>query len=252
MWTENYKAFLNHLVESDVIASYEEQHTHDSVLFKVFGQDDKLKKLAERPFKLRMEKPIATGNMHLFDSTGRIKKYNSPLEIIEEFVPVRMQMYEQRRKLLIDRLGKVVLKLENQARFTRMFCKGELRIARRPRDEILADIKSLGFAPARDFEEDPTNVASQMPVVEGDQQIKENSTGESNEDAIEKSSALAKEYDYLLKLPLWHLTAERVHALEKQLEENHYSLAALNATTPTQLWLRDLAQIKRELAHYFS
>lgn len=34
-------------------------------------------------------------NMHLFNRNGRIQKYVSALEILEEFIPLRLEFYER-------------------------------------------------------------------------------------------------------------------------------------------------------------
>ena len=51
---------------------------------------------AEKVFKLQTTK-FATSNMHLFDSEGRIKKYDSPQDILKEFFHLRIQYYGKRK-----------------------------------------------------------------------------------------------------------------------------------------------------------
>jgi DNA gyrase/topoisomerase IV subunit A len=46
-------------------------------------------------FKLTSK--INTGNMICFDFDGKIKKYNSPEEIIDEFYPKRLAYYQKRK-----------------------------------------------------------------------------------------------------------------------------------------------------------
>jgi len=46
-------------------------------------------------FKLTSK--INTSNMICFDFDGKIKKYNSPEEIIEEFYPKRLAFYQKRK-----------------------------------------------------------------------------------------------------------------------------------------------------------
>ena len=40
---------------------------------------------------------ISTSNMILFDFEGKIKKYDSPEAILEEFYPVRLAYYQKRK-----------------------------------------------------------------------------------------------------------------------------------------------------------
>ena len=46
-------------------------------------------------FKLTSK--INTSNMMCFDFDGKIKKYSSPEEIIEDFYPVRLAWYQKRK-----------------------------------------------------------------------------------------------------------------------------------------------------------
>jgi DNA topoisomerase-2 len=46
-------------------------------------------------FKLMSK--INTSNMICFDFEGKIKKYNSPEEILEEFYPMRLAYYQKRK-----------------------------------------------------------------------------------------------------------------------------------------------------------
>lgn len=40
---------------------------------------------------------VNTSNMMCFDAEFKIKKYNSPEEIIEEFYPIRLAYYQKRK-----------------------------------------------------------------------------------------------------------------------------------------------------------
>lgn len=40
---------------------------------------------------------VNTGNMMCFNAEGKIKKYSSPEEIVEEFYPVRLAYYQKRK-----------------------------------------------------------------------------------------------------------------------------------------------------------
>ena len=49
----------------------------------------------EEFFKLTTK--MSTSNMICFDFEGKIKKYNAPEEIIEDFYPVRLKYYQKRK-----------------------------------------------------------------------------------------------------------------------------------------------------------
>ena len=56
-------------------------------------------------FKLTTK--VNTSNMVCFDFDGKIKKYTSPEEIIEDFYPKRLAYYQKRKvcEILLDKLG---------------------------------------------------------------------------------------------------------------------------------------------------
>jgi DNA topoisomerase-2 len=45
----------------------------------------------------KLTNKLNTSNMMCFDFEGKIKKYNSPEEIIEEFYPKRLAHYQKRK-----------------------------------------------------------------------------------------------------------------------------------------------------------
>jgi DNA topoisomerase-2 len=49
---------------------------------------------------LKLVTQINTSNMICFDSNGKIKKYNSPEEILEEFYVLRLSYYQKRKVCL--------------------------------------------------------------------------------------------------------------------------------------------------------
>lgn len=78
---------------------YQEHHTTRSVYFElVVAEKDMAKAEAEgleKTFKLVGQ--ISTSNMICFDQNGKIKKYKSPEEILEEFYTLRLSYYQKRK-----------------------------------------------------------------------------------------------------------------------------------------------------------
>ena len=53
----------------------------------------------------------------LFDHNGCLKRYSGPLEILNEFYQVRLELYQKRKAYLEGQLSAEAAKLTNQARF---------------------------------------------------------------------------------------------------------------------------------------
>lgn len=103
VWTQDFKEKLEDIMKSDKIPSfikdYIEYNTPDNVHF-IIKMDDKhmkssIEKGLEETFKLY--KTIATTNLVAFDAQGRIHKYATVLDIIEEFYHVRLECYAKRK-----------------------------------------------------------------------------------------------------------------------------------------------------------
>lgn len=103
LWTQDFKDRLEEIIKAEKVPSfikdYTEYNTPDKVHF-IIKMDDKhmasaLAKGLEETFKL--SKTLATSNLVAFDSQGRIHKYATELDIMEEFYQIRLQFYEKRK-----------------------------------------------------------------------------------------------------------------------------------------------------------
>lgn len=103
MWTQDFKEKLEEIMKNDKVPSfikdYIEYNTPDNVHF-IIKMDDKhmqasLGKGLEEAFKLY--KTVSTTNLVAFDAQGRIHKYATVLDMLEEFYHIRLRYYEKRK-----------------------------------------------------------------------------------------------------------------------------------------------------------
>ena len=103
LWTQDFKDKLEDIIKAEKVPSfikdYAEYNTPEKVHFIIKMEDkhmkDALQKGLEEAFKLG--KTMATSNLVAFDGHGRIHKYSSVLDIMEEFYLIRLKYYEERR-----------------------------------------------------------------------------------------------------------------------------------------------------------
>lgn len=102
-WTQDFKDKLEDIIKAEktpsFIKDYTEYNTPDKVHF-IIKLDDKhmanaLAKGLEEAFKLT--KTMATSNLVAFDAQGRIHRYATVLDIMEEFYHIRLRYYEKRK-----------------------------------------------------------------------------------------------------------------------------------------------------------
>ncbi len=156
---------------------------------------------------LRLEAKISTSNMHLYDPEGKIKKYNTPESIIEEFYPVRLKFYERRKEAIVVDQTLKLKRLENKLRFIELVGDGKLRVFRRNRADVISDVAQLGL----------------------DAMTEENG-----------SDPQTPSYDYLLSMPINSLTIEDIEVLQAEFTERKEALENFRQTTPEQFWEEDL------------
>lgn len=257
-WTDDYKAMLESMMpgadkdskkkgaakgkkkgaakgkkDSDAgalapVKGFKENHTDTTVDFTVTltpegAAEYRTPAALRKAFK--METKISTGNMHLFDAEGRIKRYASPEDLMREFYGTRMVLYAKRKASLLARMSSEWERLDNKVRFILEVIEGTLVVSNRPKAALLAELQERGYAMV-----DPSAKKAADDAADG--------ILEDDEDA--KVLTPSRGYHYLLSLPLWSLTAEKVDELRGELEEKEAALAKLRGTDPKDLWRQDL------------
>jgi DNA topoisomerase II len=155
-WTQGYKEFLDQKFPN---VKYENHSTETDVLFKLTfpsGPDrDAVLSGTTDPHKvLGLSSMVHTSNMYLFDPSGRITLYRSPLDILREYCIVRLEYYRRRKAHLLDALTKDTARLETKIRFVSAVIDGSLQIFHRPMEEVRRDMDiRMGFGPGEVVDE---------------------------------------------------------------------------------------------------
>jgi DNA topoisomerase-2 len=154
----------------------------------------------------------STTNMNMFDANEKLKKYNTPEEIVDDYYPIRIEYYQKRKTYLLDALRKELLVLSNRARYI---------------SEILDDTIDL------------RRKTTAMMV----QILKDRKYDTHQGDDGDSGSA---GYKYLLKLPMDSVSEENVEKLCNEKEKKEKELAYLESKTTENLWQDDLAELEEE------
>jgi DNA topoisomerase-2 len=243
-WTQHYKEFLEGLLnpeekakknsaseaETDKkkpsIKDYKEYHTDTSVHFviTVHSPSDVPKTIAELEKKFRISTTMSIKNMHLFDAEGRIKKYATTLDIIDDFYSLRLEFYHKRKAWLLQQLEAEHRRLENRVRFITEIIQGKLKISNRKRADIIQELSKSGFS----------------------------TFGKGVDDgySTDEDNVSTKGYDYLLSMPLWNLTMEKVQQLQQARDGKRQELDALLEKSAVDLWQEDLSKFLEEWSKF--
>ena len=137
-WTQDYKEYLDTLVEKKVITNYTNNSTTEDVDFEIFGYSGK-----DLIKDLKMRKTFHTSNMHLFHPTRGIHRYTSPEDILGDFVELRLEHYKKRKAHLIDVLEKRAEMCDHKSKFVSMVIEGKLVVFKRKKVELEAEMSSI-------------------------------------------------------------------------------------------------------------
>jgi DNA topoisomerase-2 len=137
-WTQDYKEYLDGLVEKKLIGGFVNNSTTEDVHFEImdYTGKDLLK-------DLKLRKTFRVSNMHLFHPTRGIHKYESPEEILKDFVELRLEHYKKRKAHLIDVLEKRAEMCDHKSKFVSMVIEGKLVVFKRKKVELEAEMSSI-------------------------------------------------------------------------------------------------------------
>ncbi|KAF2070654.1 hypothetical protein CYY_008032 [Polysphondylium violaceum] len=204
--------------------------------------------------KFKLVGSISETNMVAFDEDGRIKKYENTAEIQQHFYNIRLQYYQKRKDFLVEKLNEEYNRLSNKARFILAVVNKELVISNVKKVDIMKKLKEMKFdkiynknvnkqirsklkGKKSDFdEEDAVNSESENEDEQADEQ--------EAEDVKDEDS---KGYDYLLSLPLWSLTMERVKKILQERDAKKKDLDVLLGTELSTIYKRDLKELEIQL-----
>ncbi|KAH9963556.1 DNA topoisomerase [Russula dissimulans] len=240
-WTQTYKADLEAMIGEKgdgVVKDYKEHHDNVNVHFVVNMAAKDVEKAEEQGLTefFKLTSKINTSNMICFDLEGKIKKYNSPEEIIDDFYPKRLAYYQKRKDFLANELQLQFEKLSNQARFVKMIINKELVVSNRRKADIVEELRQKKFRP---FPKTPKAKTASEEAEDAE-------ANDEAEEATTSSGPASTDYDYLLSMAIWSLTKERIEKLLQQAADKEKELLALLELTPIQIWNTDLDRFLEE------
>jgi DNA topoisomerase II len=204
-WTQNYKEFLETLIEANEIIDYKNNCDDTTVSFKIVMQKlviDQLIESGEMIKKLKLTSSISTSNMHVFDSDCKIRKMSCPEEIIFRFYKVRKEHFIKRKQYLLESMESEYTLMESKIRFIKLVVEEKIVVFNKKKDFIVKQIIAHSLLKVKDS------------------------------------------YDYLLDLKISMFTLEKIQELSKKVETIKLELQKLKITTVESMWTSELLSLE--------
>jgi DNA topoisomerase-2 len=238
-WTSNYKEFLEKLLNPDnepkkekqpkgkvtkkvtkkenTFIGYTENNTDTKVHFELEFEPGYLQTATDIDKIFHLCKKYSITNMHLFDPSGRIKKYNNILEIIEEYYILRLNLYQKRKDYQLGILEHQLKLISYKVKFILLIVDKKLDINNKKKSEIEENLEKLKF-----------------PKL-----------GKSKDDDD-------KTYNYLLSMPLYSLSKEKIDELKKQENDKQTEYDDLEKLSPQEIWTYELEKLETLYDKWFN
>ncbi|KAL9654530.1 hypothetical protein ABK040_006595 [Willaertia magna] len=243
VWTQPYKEFLEGLLEKNLIDDFRENHTDVTVSFSVKMTDSQMAAAEEKDIYeyFKLTKKFSTTNMVLFNEQGVLKEYETVQDILKEFYEVRLKYYHKRKEHMLGKLERDLEILRNKVRFIMEVINETLQVRKRKKADLLKELKSKKYTP---FPKEKKKVVAVGDLNETGTEEEEEEEEENDKDVEDLSNG----YNYLLSMPLWSLTLEKVKKLEKERDNKEQEVEVLRNTKVETIWEKELDKFVEQLA----
>ena len=223
-WTYNYKEFLEKMLEDTPLRGkaddkkvkkqvkkdnpfigYKDNNSDKKVHFELTFEDGYLDDVKDIDKQFHLYKKYSVSNMHLYGPEGHIKRYETVEEIMKDYYNVRLDIYQKRKDYELAILEHLLKIISNKVRFILMVVEKKLKINNKKKDDIENELEENKF-PKLGRNKDDTKIS----------------------------------YDYLLTMPIYNLTFEKIEELKKQHDEKESEYNELNDKTIQDIWLEEL------------
>jgi DNA topoisomerase II len=219
-WTHDFKEFLEQIIqlENSWILDYENHSTDENVKFIVKVNDEVLfdntyKKKDVIMEKFKLTSKLSLSNLHLYNRNGVINKYNSIYQIMDEHFHIRLNMYEKRKNYQIDTLSKNIKLLESKMRFIEYVIQEKIKVNLQAKSTIIEKLCEYEFP----FYENT--------IIQD----------------FEKKESYSSEYNYLLNLPVYSFTSEKVEDLKTDIDSKITERETLMNKDIKDIWKDELS-----------
>jgi len=234
MATSDFVESLEKLKEEKKIANYKNHCPNPKVIDFTITETEEGMTCNEE--NLKLSKSFRTSNMVLFSEEGLLKKYNTVDEIIDGFCKVRYEYYVKRKKYILNDLEKKIKYLGNKKRFLEAVRDGEIK---------LFDMVN-GKRQSRKTVDIISELEEKKYDKEGGEDEGEDDEEDSEDPEEEKKgkTSLKHGYEYLLRLQISSITAEKINKLKRDIESNVEQRDELQGTSEKDLWIKDLDEFE--------
>jgi DNA topoisomerase-2 len=226
--TEKYKEFLEeHVIDKSnpikkqFIKSFRENCVDNLISFIVKIEKSTMDVLEGDPAELEKTLRLIDGsktsysNMHLYDSDIHIYKYSGPYDIIMEFYELRLKYYQMRKDYQLGALKNELDILKEKYRFISMIVNNEMDVRGKSKQAVETMLEQNTF--------------------------------------LKLANSVGKEtgYDYLVQMPIYSQTKEKLDELKEKLDKKQAEYDDLLGKDIKDIWRYELGVLLEAIQKYY-
>ena len=228
-WTSNYKEFLEKMLEDTPIVKakskkvikkensfigYKDSNTESKIHFELTFEDGYLSTVKDLDKLLHLNKKYSITNMHLYGPKGHIKRYHTVEEIMNDYYIVRLKLYQDRKAHQLSILDYQLKIISFKVKFILMVVKKEIEINNKKKQEIEETLEKHKF----------------LKFGKNDSKLN---------------------YDYLLTMPIYNLSSDKIEELKKQQQDKEIEYKELEILSPEDIWIKELDILEEEYLKWY-
>jgi DNA topoisomerase-2 len=141
---KSYINVLDDLEDKKIIQSYRDKSEDDNFKFDVTMPSKLLKELSNDQLlvKLKLVKKV-TENYTVIDENNKIKVYESSKELMDHYIKVKLDYMDKRKTYQSDKIEASIILDFSKYTFIKLIVDEQLKINKRKKDQIVADISKV-------------------------------------------------------------------------------------------------------------
>lgn len=220
---EKYIAVLDKLEEDKVITGYQDltDPKKDKYCFLVkcklaFTKGKTDDELLDSLKLIKNDSEI----LYAMDQQNKVIPFETNLDILNNFIDIRLEYYEKRRKYLIEKIIRELLILQNKLIFIREIIKKNIKINNLPKSKIIDQLEKF--------------------------EVK-NAKGEVTKTGFD---LIDDSYDYLLRMPIYSLSKEKMTELLQVFKDKKKEKKELENKDVKEWYKEELMEFVKEYKKY--
>ena len=194
--------------------------------------------ITELEKRLRLTSTISCNKtLNFFGPDERLYNMTSVDDIMDMYFTERMKLYRVRKMFLESQYQRDLALLSARAKFILDVVEGRVIVNRRAKPDIILQLQKLEYPVM--FEKQlytPTAFTAKLAEL-----------GDTDGTLRDKGT-----YQYLLDMPIYNLTEEKIKELLAERDEVQALITVLKGKTPGDLWMEDLDAFEEEYARFMA